>query len=279
MIPPSGMLMIYGIIAGQDIGKLFIAGIVPGIVLSLMFIALIYGRVRLKPSLAPLGEKTNFRQKFLSIADSFEMIILIIVVIGGLLIGWFTPTEAGAAGAVGALVLSLVRRRLNWAGLRDATLETIRTAGMIFTILMGALVFTTFLALSTIPQEMAEWVGGLGLPRMGVMVLILVIYVVLGTFLEEMSMILLTLPIFLPLVSSLGFDLIWFGILNVLVVEMGMISPPVGITMFVVKGIAPDVPMGTIFKGVLPFWVATIVFAGLLLAFPAIALTLPSLIG
>ena len=279
MIPPSGMLMIYGIIAGQDIGKLFIAGIVPGILLSLMFIGLIYVRVRLKPSLAPLGARTNIREKLLSIADSFEMIILILVVIGGLLIGWFTPTEAGAAGAFGAIVLSLLRRRLNWQRLKDATLETIRTAGMIFTILMGALLFTTFLALSTIPMELAEWVTNLGLPRMGVMVLILVIYLLLGTFLEEMSMILLTLPIFLPLVSSLGFDLIWFGILNVLVVEMGMISPPVGIPMFVVKGIAPEVPMGTIFKGVLPFWAVTIVFAALLVAFPAIALTLPSLVG
>jgi C4-dicarboxylate transporter DctM subunit len=279
MIPPSGMLMIYGIIARQDIGELFIAGIVPGIILSLMFIAMIYVRVRLKPSLAPLAPKTNLKEKLFSIADSFEMIILILVVIVGLLIGWFTPTEAGAMGAFGALVLSLVRKRLDWHRLRDATVDTIRTAGMIFTILIGALVFTSFLAVTTIPMEVAEWVGGIGLPPMGVMIIILIIYLLLGTFLEEMAMILLTLPIFLPLVDSLGFDLVWFGILNVLVVEMGMISPPVGITMFVVKGIAPDISMGTIFRGVLPFWAVTIVFAALLIAFPAIALSLPSLIG
>jgi len=277
MIPPSGMLMVYGIVARQDIGELFIAGILPGIVLTLMFMALIYVHVRLRPSLAPLGPKTNLKEKFLSIADSVEIILLILAVIVGLLLGWFTPTEAGAIGSFGAIILSLLRRRLSWHKLRDAIVDTIQTAGMLFTILIGALVFTSFLSVTTIPMEVAQWVGGLGLPPIGVMVIILVIYIVLGTFLEEIAMIMLTLPIFLPLVDSLGFDLIWFGILNVLVVELGMISPPVGITMYVVKGIAPDIPMGTIFKGVLPFWLVAIVFAGLLLAFPAIALTLPSL--
>ncbi len=279
IIPPSGMLMIYGILAGQDIGKLFIAGIIPGIVLSIMFLIMIAVRVRLKPSLAPLGPKTSLGDKFRSVLDSFEMLILIAVVIVGLLIGWFTPTEAGAAGAFGALILSLLRRRLNWPAFKNAAIDTVRTGGMIFTILMGALVFTAFLAVTTIPMEIAQWVSGLGLPSMVVMILILIMYLLLGTFLEEMAMILLTLPIFFPLIVSLGFDPIWFGIIIVLVVIMGMISPPVGITMFVVKGIAPDIPMGTIYRGVLPFWFVTILFTAFLLAFPQLALWLPSIAG
>jgi len=279
IIPPSGMLMIYGIIAQQDIGRLFIAGILPGIVLSAMFMLMIGLRVWRKPTLAPLGPKTTLKEKIFSVLDSFEMVILIFLVIVGLLVGWFTPTEAGAIGAFGALLLSLVRRRLTWEGFKSAAIDTIRIGGMIFTILMGALVFTAFLAVTTIPMQIAEWVSGLGLSPTVVMILILIMYVLLGTFLEEMAMILLTLPIFLPLVSSLGFDLIWFGIIIVLVVIIGMISPPVGITMFVVKGIAPDVPMGTIFRGVLPFWGVAVIFVALLLLFPELALWLPSITG
>ena len=274
IIPPSGILMIYGILAQQDIGKLFVAGILPGIVLSMMFIIMIAIRVWRKPSLAPMGEKTTLKTKVRTILDSVEMLVLIFVVIVGLMVGWFTPTEAGAVGAFGALILSLVRRRLTWEAFKRASVDTVRTGGMIFVVLMGALVFTAFLAVTTIPMQIAEWVSGLGLPPMVIMILILIMYLLLGTFLEEMSMILLTLPIFLPLVNSLGFDLIWFGIIIVLVVVMGMISPPVGITMYVVKGIAPDIPMATIFKGVLPFWGITIVFTGLLLAFPQLALWL-----
>ena len=277
IIPPSGILMIYGIIAQQDIGKLFIAGLLPGIVLSIMFLIMIYVRVKLKPSLAPLGPKTTFKEKVLSIFDSFEMLVVIILAIVGLLVGWFTPTEAGAVGAFGALLMSLVRRRLTWEAFKSASMETVRTGGMIFAVLMGALVFTSFLAVTTIPMEVAEWVGGLGWPPMAVMILILLMYVVLGSFLEEMAMILLTLPIFLPVVSSLGFDLIWFGIIIVVVVIMGMISPPVGITMFVAKGIAPDIPMSTIYRGVLPFLAITILFTALLLLFPEMALWLPGL--
>jgi C4-dicarboxylate transporter DctM subunit len=279
MIPPSGILIIYGILAQQDIAKLFIAGIIPGILLSLMFVAMVYIRVRLNPAIAPIGPQTSLKEKFGSIGNSIEMIVLILLVIVGLIIGWFTPTEAGAAGAFGAIVLSLIRRRLSWQGFKNATIETIRNTGMIFTILIGALVFTSFLAVTTLPMEVAEWITGLGLPPLSVMIMILLLYLAMGTFLEEMAMILLSLPIFYPVVVALGFDPIWFGIVIVLVVEMGMISPPVGITMFVVKGIAPDISMGTIFKGVLPFWLITIVFAGLLVAFPQLALFLPSIAG
>jgi C4-dicarboxylate transporter DctM subunit len=277
IIPPSGILIIYGILAQQDIARLFIAGIVPGIVLSAMFMTMIYVRVRLKPSLAPLGAKTTLKAKLHSILDSLEMVALILLVIIGLIIGWFTPTEAGAIGAFGAMILSLARRRLTWQVFKSAAVSTLRTGGMIFTILMGALVFTAFLAVTTIPMQIAEWVVGLGLPPMVVMILVLTIYLLLGTFLDEMAMILLTLPIFLPIVVMLGFDPIWFGIMVVLVVIMGMISPPVGITMFVVKGMAPEIPMGTIFRGVLPFLLVTMLFTALLLVFPQMALWLPNI--
>jgi C4-dicarboxylate transporter DctM subunit len=279
MIPPSGILIIYGILTEQSISDLFIAGIIPGIVLALMFILMIYMWVRKNPTLAPKSGETSLKEKFMSITDSLEMIILILVVIVGLIIGWFTPTEAGAIGALGALVLPLIRRRLNWQGFKDAVIDSLHTTGVIFTILLGAIVFNSFLAVTTIPMEIAEWVSSLGLPPISVMAIILLVYLSLGTFLDEMSMILLTIPIFFPVVVELGFDPIWFGIVIVLVVEMGMISPPVGITMFVVKSIAPDITMATIFKGVLPFWVTTIIFAALLVVFPQIALFLPNIGG
>lgn len=277
MIPPSGILIIYGILTEQSISDLFIAGIIPGIILALMFMIMIYIWVRKNPSIAPKGEEISWKEKFISITNSLEMIVLILLVIVGLIIGWFTPTEAGAIGAFGALILPLIRRRLDWQGFKDAIIDALHTTGVIFTILLGAIVFNSFLAVTTIPMEIAQWVSGLGLPPITVIAIILLAYLSLGTFLDEMSMILLTIPIFFPVVVELGFDPIWFGIVIVLVVEMGMISPPVGITMFVVKSIAPDISMGTIFKGVLPFWLTTIIFAFLLVAFPEIALFLPNL--
>jgi len=209
--------------------------------------------------------------------ECVEILLLCLLVLGGLLLGWFTPTEAGAVGALGAILFSLIRRRLSWKGFKDSVIDTMLNTGMIFTILVGALIFNAFLAVTTIPMELAGWVSGLALPPVFIMVIILLMYVMLGTFLDELSMILLTLPIFYPVVTRLGFDPIWFGVVIVLVVEMGMISPPVGMTMFVVKGIAPEIPIETIFKGVLPFVIAVAVLMVLLVAFPQMALFLPRL--
>jgi C4-dicarboxylate transporter DctM subunit len=277
LIPPSGVLIIYGIMTEQSIGKLFVAGLVPGIILALLFMLTIYIRGRLNPSLVPAGPTTNLKEKMAAVGNSVEMIFLFLLVLVGLIIGWFTPTEAGAIGACGAIVLSLFRRRLAWQGFKDAVIDTLRNTGMIFTILVGALVFNAFLAVTTIPMELAGWVGGLGFPPVIIMVMIMVVYILLGTFLDEMAMILLTIPIFYPVVTAIGFDPIWFGVVIVLVVEMGAISPPVGMTMFVVKGIDPDIPVGTIFKGVLPFVAAVVLLMVLLIAFPKIALFLPAL--
>jgi C4-dicarboxylate transporter DctM subunit len=277
LIPPSGLFIIYGIMTEQSIAKLYIAGIIPGIILALMFIVVVYIRVRLNPTLAPPGQSTTFREKVAALGECVEILMLCLLVLGGLLIGWFTPTEAGAVGALGAILFSLIRRRLSWKGFKDSVIDTMLNTGMIFTILIGALIFNAFLAVTTIPMELAGWVSGLALPPVSIMAIILLMYIMLGTFLDELSMILLTLPIFYPVVTRLGFDPIWFGVVIVLVVEMGMISPPVGMTMFVVKGIAPDIPIETIFKGVLPFVIAVAVLMVLLVAFPQMALFLPRL--
>jgi tripartite ATP-independent transporter DctM subunit len=277
LIPPSGTLIVYGIITQQSIAKLFIAGIIPGIILALMYMAMIYIRVRLNPSLAPAGPATSLKEKMAAVGDSFEIIMLVLLVFIGLIIGWFTPTEAGAIGAFGAIVFSLIRRRLSWQGFKDSIVDTICNTGMIFTILIGALIFMAFLAVTTIPMEVAGWISGFALPPVFIMAIIILMYIVLGTFMDEFTMILLTIPIFYPVVITLGFDPIWFGIIIVLVEQMGMISPPVGMTMFIVKGIAPDIPMETIFKGVLPFWGILVIFIALLVAFPQIALFLPGL--
>ncbi len=279
LIPPSGTLIVYGILTEQSISKLFIAGLLPGILLALSFILMIYLRARRNPKLAPAGERVSFKDKMAATADSAEMVALLLIVIVGLIIGWFTPTEAGAVGALGAILLSLIRRRLSWQGFREALVETVKTSGMIFVILTGAMVFNSFLAVSTIPMELAGAIGQLGWPPMLVFVLIVFVYLILGCFIDAMSMILLTIPIFYPLMLKLGFDPIWFGIIIVMMVELAMISPPVGMNVYVISGIARDVPMQKIFKGIIPFLLVEVAFIILITAFPQIVLFLPGLSG
>jgi C4-dicarboxylate transporter DctM subunit len=277
LIPPSGTLIIYGIITQQSISKLFIAGIIPGIVLSLMFMIMIFIRAKLNPGLAPAGPSTTFKQKMVSTADSLEMIALLLLVIIGLILGLFTPTEAGAVGAFGAIIFSLIRRRLSWKGFKDSAVDTLENTGMIFTIIVGAFIFNAFLVRSTIPMQIAGWVAGLALSPIAVMVVIIVIYIILGCFIDAMSMILLTIPIFYPVVVALNFDPIWFGIIIVLVTEMAMITPPVGMNVYVISGITRDVPMATVFRGIMPFAITMLVFIGILMAVPQLALFLPSI--
>ena len=279
LIPPSGVFIIYGIMTQQSIGKLFIAGIVPGIILSLMFIGVIYIMVKHNPSLAPPGESFSLSEMISAFGECIDILALTALVLGGLMVGWFTPTEAGAVGACGATLLSLIRRQLSWQGFRESVIDTMRNTGMIFIVVTGAMIFNAFFAVTTIPMELAGWVSTLPLPPVLIMLVIFLMYILLGTFLDELAMILLTLPIFFPVVTKLGFDPIWFGVITVLVVQMGMISPPVGMTMFIVKGIAPDIPLETIFKGVLPYTIAVAVIMLLLLAFPQLALFLPRLMG
>ena len=277
LIPPSSILIVYGILTEQSIQKLFAASLLPGIMLALIFIGVVLAQGLLSPQIAPRGPKLNLKQKVEATFESVEMIVLILFVLGGLIIGWFTPTEAGAVGAFGAIVISLVRKRLGMKGFKEAILGTCSSTGMIFLILIGAFILNEFLAVSTIPMELADMVIGLNLSRILIIIIIIMVYMVLGCLIDAMAMVLLTLPVFFPLVTSLGFDPIWFGVILVIVVEMGMITPPIGMNVYVISGIVPDVPMHVIFRGIFPFFISEILFVILLIVFPQIVMFLPRL--
>jgi C4-dicarboxylate transporter DctM subunit len=278
LIPPSAVLIIYGVITETSIGKLFIGGIIPGLIEALFYIIAIYVLCTWKPVLGPRGPSFSFREKVFAFGSCGEIIGLIVLVLGGLIIGWFTPTEAGAVGAFGAILFSLIRRRLSWGKFMKAAFETIKTTGMVYCILIGAMIFTYFVAVTTIPIELADFVGGLPLPPLAIMVIIVIVYIFLGSIMDAMAMILLTIPIFYPLAVHLGFDPIWFGIIIVAVVEIGMITPPIGMNVYVISGITNQ-PLQTVFKGIIPFLIADFCRTTLYLFVPSIVLFLPSLLG
>ena len=278
LIPPSTILIVYGYMTEQSIGKLFVAGILPGIFLSILFaltVALLCWR---NPSIGPPGAPTSFKEKLKAFTGIIEALLLFLLAIGGLFLGWFSPTQAGAIGAAGALLIGLTRRQLTWQKFIDAGLEALRTSCMVIFIITGAVIFGHFMAVSRIPFMLAEWLGELPIPPMAVMGVIVFIYFIGGFFMDAMGLIVVTVPIFFPVVQKLGFDPIWFGVIIVLVGEMGVITPPVGVNVFVIKGIAPDIPLYRIFRGILPFLVALIVFTIILMIFPNIATYLPGLI-
>jgi C4-dicarboxylate transporter DctM subunit len=277
LIPPSAGLITYGIITETSIGRLFMGGLVPGILEALFYMVTIYILCTWRPNLGPPGPAYSLKEKFMSFASCGEIVGLIVVVLGGLFAGWFTPTEAGAVGAFGAIFFSMFRRRLNWEKFKHALLETMKTTGMLYGILIGAFIFKYFMAVTTIPFGLADVVGGLPLPPLVIMVLIMLVFIFLGCIMDALTMILLTIPIFFPLVLSLGFDAIWFGIIVVRMVEIGLITPPIGMNVYAISGIAPDVPITTIFKGVIPFLIADFLHVALLLFVPAVVLFLPSL--
>ncbi|MBA7658420.1 C4-dicarboxylate TRAP transporter large permease protein DctM [subsurface metagenome] len=277
LIPPSAGLITYGIITETSIGRLFAGGLVPGVLEAIFYMATIYILCRWKPSLGPRGPGYSLREKVASFASCGEIIGLILLVLGGIILGWFTPTEAGAIGAFGAIVFSLFRRRLNWEKFKHALVETMKTTGMLYGILIGAFIFKYFLAVTTIPFVLADTVGGLPLPPLVIMVLVMLVYIFLGCVMDALTMILLTIPVFFPLVLSLGFVAIWFGIIIVRMVEIGLITPPIGMNVYAISGIAPDVPVTTIFKGVIPFLIADMFHVALLLFVPAVVLFLPGI--
>jgi len=277
LIPPSTIFIVYGIMTEQSIGKLFIAGVFPGLILAGLFIATVALVCWRNPSLAPVGAESSWKEKLDGIMGVAEMLVLFLLVICGLFLGWFSPTQAGGAGAAGALVISLIRRQLTWQNFLDAVKDTLRITCIIMVIVAGAMVFGHFMAVSKIPLVLADWVSALPLPPMAVMAVIVLIYLMGGCFMDSLAMIMLTVPIFYPAVIALGFDPIWFGVIIVLVVEMGVITPPVGINVYVVKGIADGVPLETVFKGVWPFLLAELVMVVILLLLPQIATFLPSL--
>jgi C4-dicarboxylate transporter DctM subunit len=278
LIPPSIILIIYGIIAEQSIGKLFLAGFFPGILEAVFYMCTIAILVRLNPSLGPRGEKTSLRDKTFALLKVWEVLVLFICVIGGIYSGIFTPTEAGGVGAFGAFFFALTRRRLNWQNFWESVVGTTKNTGMIFIIVMGAMVLGYFLAITRLPFEMASVVSELPVNRYVILVLILIVMVLLGCIMDSMAIVLLTVPIFFPVIVRLNFDPIWFGILVVRVTEMGLITPPVGLNIYIIKGIS-NVPIGTIFRGVFPFIIADIFHVALLIALPQISLFLPSMMG
>ncbi len=279
LIPPSTVLIVYGILTEQSIGQLFIAGILPGAILSVFFVATVALLCARNPNLGPSGAPTSWRAKVRSLSGIIEAVILFSLAIGGLFLGWFSPTQAGAVGAMGALVIGLFRGHSDLEVIVESTKDGIRTACMVLFILAGATVFGHFLAISNIPFALAEWVEHLPLPPMAIMGVLLIIYFIGGFFMDAMAMIVVTIPIFFPIVERLGFDPIWFGVMIVLVGEMGVISPPVGVNVFVIKGIAPDIPLEKIFRGIFPFLGALILLTIVLLIFPKIATFLPSLVS
>jgi C4-dicarboxylate transporter DctM subunit len=277
LIPPSTVFIVYGILTEQSIGKLFMAGILPGILLTFLFMAAIYTVVTLNPSLAPEGPKTGFKEKISSFIGVLETLFLFIIVMGGIFFGIFTPTEAAAIGAFATLLMAIVRRQISWRDFIKALAATTQTSCMIMVIIAGATIFGHFMAVTRVPFELSAWAANLPLPGSLIMIIIILLYIFGGCFMDSLALITLTVPIFAPLAETLGFNLIWFGVIIVLITEMGVITPPVGINVYVVHGIARDVPLETIFKGVMPMFAALIVCNILLLLFPQIALFLPNL--
>jgi C4-dicarboxylate transporter, DctM subunit len=276
MLPPSTVLAVYGIITQQDIGKLFVAGILPGLLAIAMHMTTIFILGRIFPGYLPAGERAPWKERMEALRNTWAPVVLFIFVIGGLYSGWFTPTEAGGVGASGAFIIGVVRGRLSPAGIKHSLLQATRTAAAVFTVLIGALLFGYFLTITQTPQKLTEFLTGLGIGPYGVLVLIMLMYLVLGCLMDSMAMIILTVPIIFPVVQALGFDPIWFGIIIVMTVELGLIHPPVGMNVFVIKSVIPELSFSTIFKGVIPFIIADIIRLAILIAFPIIALWLPN---
>lgn len=276
LIPPSTAFVIYGILTEQSIGRLLLAGILPGLLLTSIFMATIAIWMRIKPEYGPRGPRASWGERRRATFQAGPMMTVVLISIGGIYAGIFTESEAAAVGAFLALLYALAKRMLTGKSFNKILLETVSTTAMVFLILIGAQVFGPFLALSGLPENIAGVVKDLDVPRVVILLIILGIYLLLGTFLEGFSMLVLTLPIVIPIVTALGYDLIWFGVVMVIVLEMGLIDPPVGINVFVVKSLVPDVPMAHIFAGIAPFWFAMMFCIGLLIMFPDIALLIPN---
>ena len=276
LIPPSTGFVIYAILTEESIGRLFLAGVLPGLLLTVLFMISIYIQTRINPALGPAGPRTDLAGRVKSLVDASAMIGIVVIVIGGIYGGVFTPTEAAGVGAFLAFLLTVLRRKINFDSMSTVLLQTVRTSALSFLILIGAHIFNPFLALTQIPEDLAKILVDVELPRYAIMLILMAAYIVLGTFLEGFAMLVLTLPIVHPLILALGYDPIWFGVVMVIVLEMGLISPPVGVNVFVVKGVAEDVPLRDIFAGIIPFWIAMAVCLVILLIFPDIALFLPS---
>jgi C4-dicarboxylate transporter, DctM subunit len=280
MLPPSTVLAVYGIITEQDIGKLFIAGIIPGLLAAVMYLLTINLIGLARPGFLPQGPRATLAERVAAVRSVWAPLLLFLFVIGGLYglpyLPRFTPTEAGGVGAAGAFIIGVLRQRLTRPEILRSLLQATRTAAAVFTVLIGALLFGYFLTITQTPQKVTAFLTGLGIGRYGVLALIMIMYLALGCLMDAMAMIILTVPIIFPVIVQLGFDPIWFGVIIVMTVELGLIHPPVGMNVFVIKSVVHDVSFATIFKGVIPFICTDIIRLTILIAFPMLALWLPA---
>ena len=279
LIPPSVILVVYGLMTETDIGKLFIAGLIPGLIGILLYMAAVMVTVRLNPGSGPAGARSGWKERLSALKGVWGINLIFIVVMGGIYAGIFTPTEAAGIGASGAFLIALFSGKLSFSMMYSSLSNAVRTTAMLFFLVIGALVFSNFINLTGLPMMLRDWVMGQGFSLFGVILVLIVIYMLLGCVLESMSMILLTVPVFYPMVQAMGMDLIWFGILVVVVTEISLITPPVGMNVFVLRGVVPDVKLSTIFRGVAPFVVADVVRLGLIVGIPALSLLLPHSLG
>ncbi|MCP4694190.1 MAG: TRAP transporter large permease, partial [Desulfobacterales bacterium] len=281
IMPPSVVLIVYGVLTEQSIGALFVSGVIPAILMTILFIMAIYVRCRMSPDLGPGGETFTWGQRFRSLTGMLDTLGVFFLVMGGMFVGLFTPTEAAAVGAFGVLLVTVIRRQMTWDGFVKSLYETLRTSCMVMFLIAGAILFGKFLAVTRIPFNVASWIGGLDLPSFVVMGAIVLVYFMGGCFMDALALVMLTIPIFYPVVLDLGYDPIWFGVIVVLVTQMGVITPPVGINVYVVfgvsQGVVGGIPLESIFKGIVPFLFAIVVGIVIMMIFPQLILFLPNL--
>jgi tripartite ATP-independent transporter DctM subunit len=278
LIPPSVTLIVYGMITETSIGKLFLAATVPGLIVTSLFIAIIYGWCKIDPSLGPKGERSTWKERWVSLKEVIWVILIFLIVTGGMSWGFFTPTEAGSAGTFAVLLLSIAKRDINFKGFVKSVAESLRTACMVLMLIAGSTILGHFLVVTKIPILAADWMGQLPLPPFLIMILILLTYELGGSFIDDLAFMVLATPIFFPIVIKLGYDPIWFGVILHLFVMIGVVIPPVAVNVFVVRNIT-KVPFGVIYSGVYPFLIGMILCAALLFVFPHLMLFLPSLFG
>jgi C4-dicarboxylate transporter DctM subunit len=279
LIPPSVIMVMYGIATGTDIGQLFVAGILPGLLAIGLYLVAVRVVVARDPATGPAGDRATSAEKRAGLLRVGPVVALFVMIIGGIYAGVFTPTEAAGVGAFGAFLFAILRRTLTPRIMLDSLIETVKTSAALFVVLIGALIFSNFMNLIGLPRALSALVGDSGLSPLTVILFIFVIYLILGCFMESLSMVLLTVPIFFPVVTQLGYDPIWFGIFVVMATELSLITPPVGLNLFVIQGVIKDVPLATIYRGILPFVAADVVRVGIIVALPGLITFLPALMA
>ena len=278
LIPPSVIMVIYALAAEESVPMLFAAGMIPGLILVILFMMVIWVMVRIHPEWAPAGPKMSTRERVIAILAMWKLVLLFSIAVGGIYAGWFSPTEAAGIASFVAIVIAAATKQLTWRGLYECVMETLRTTAMLMFIIVGAWIFAYFVVQTQLPKALIEMIEFFNLAPWAVIVMILIFYIILGCVLDAVAIILVTVPVFLPVATALGYDSVWYGILMVVVVEIGLITPPVGLNIFVMRAQLPDIALTTMFRGIAPFLVADGILIALLMLFPQIALWLPGLL-